>query len=244
MEEFPIKMHPAEIVEWEAEDSVFDVLSVEPEPISEEEVRAMLDQMRISLPRQILHTELVSHAAKVISPLGEGLAVGDYNYFLVEMPLNILVPENHVMVRLRLQLQLGSKESGVVAYDLFPPDQWEVRERSLGEVNIDVSKLLTFVYPTPIADCFGFKLGYPIKWKTHTATVSTSDKMSNPVEWYVKDESIQHGFIGHVIVRAPKVEMVEVEAKLACELRKAGLFGKIKKKQFRSDSQIYLLREN
>lgn len=244
MDEFSIRMHPAEIVEWEAEDQVFGVLAEETEPVSDEEVRTMLDQMRISLPRQIQHAELVSHAAKVQSPLGEGLAAGDYNYFLVEVPLNILVPENHVMVRLRLQLDLSGGESGAVAYDLFPPDQWEAGEISLGEVNVDVSKLLTFAFPAPIADCLGFKLGFPIKWKTHTVNVSSSDKMSNPAEWYVKDESIQHGFVGYLIVRAPKGEMVEVEATLTCELRMAGLFGKIKKKRFRSDRQIYSLSEN
>lgn len=244
MEDSLITMHPAEILEWEAEDQVFGVLAEEPEPVSDEEVLAMLEQMRISLPRQILQTELVSHATKIKSPLGEGLAAGDYSYFLVEVPLNILVPEKYVMVRLRLRLDLGSEDSGAIAYDLFPVDQWEVGEKSLGEVNIDVSKLLTFACPAPIADCLGFKLNFPIKWKTHTVNVRSSDRMSNPAEWYIKDESIQHGFIGHLIVRAPKSETVEISATLACELRMAGLYGKIKKKQFRSHRQSYLLKGN
>jgi hypothetical protein len=242
MKESPITMHPAEIMGWEAEDLVSSVLGENPEPANDEEVRAMLNQLRISLPRQIQRAELVSHAAQLKSPLGEGLEPGEFSYFLAEVPLNILVPENHVMVRLRLQLDLGGAESGALAYDLFPPDQWEVGEKSLGQVDVDVSKLLTFVSPAPIAECLGFKLGFPIKWKTLTVNVSTSDRMSNPAEWYVKDESIRHGFVAYLIVRAPKGELVEVQATLACELRKAGPLGRMKKKQFRSDRRAYSLQ--
>ena len=66
--------------------------------------------------------------------------------------------------------------------------------------------------------------------------------MSNPVEWYVRDDSIQHGFSGHAIVRAPEDAQVEVQARILCELRASGLFGRVKKARFQSDARTYSLR--
>lgn len=243
MNDRSLTLHPVEIPEWEAEDIAFGVLGDEPEALPDDEVRALLDEMTIRLPPEIRRAELVAYAREMDTPLGQGLQGGDFSYHLAEVPLNLLVPDKYAMVRLKLSLELEASDgAGAVAYDLFPPDQWDVGDVDLGGVDVDVSNLLTFVpHAAPLADCLGFKLSLPFKWKTRTVSVSTTDRMSNPVAWYVRDDAIQHGFVGCAIVRAPVGSAVTAHATVACELRRSGLAGRIRKRQFRSDRRSYVL---
>lgn len=68
--------------------------------------------------------------------------------------------------------------------------------------------------------------------------------MSNPLEWYVKDDSIEHGFTGSVIVRAPKRAKVTVDAKLVCEVRKSGVLGWILAARFESRTRAYPVKSS
>ena len=58
--------------------------------------------------------------------------------------------------------------------------------------------------------------------------IATSDRNSNPAEWYVTDEEIANGFVAYLIVRAPKAAGVRVRAALAGELRRQGPLGLLK----------------
>jgi hypothetical protein len=206
--------------------------------MSSNEIQTMLDELRVELPRDIQRAELIGYAAKVECPLGTGLEGERFRYFLLSVPLNVLVPDMYRLVRLRLRLELEAE--GAVAYDLFPQDQWSTGETSLGEASVDVSKLLKFVCP-PAADCLGLKLGFPIKWKTTSVRIRTSDRMSNPVEWYLTDDAMQHGFAGYAIVRAPANTPVEVRATLACEVRRAGVLGHFTSARLQSAKHSYTL---
>ena len=257
MQTTPIELEPTSIPEWDAEDEIAGVLEGGIlERASAMEAREMLEHMQVDLPRDILWTELHEYAEHRKIPLELTIPPNSkhYAFYQIELPLNILVTEKQRMVRLSLKLDLGTRGKGheqIVAYDLFPTDQFYLKTIMTGEVNLDVSRALKYILTltgagaaeVPLTECFGFKLTHPFKWKSMHVSVRTSDRMSNPVKWYVTDESIQNGFTGYVIIRAPKRSIVNVTATLTCELRKAGMLGRILKSQYVSKSRTFTLED-
>lgn len=257
MEMRSLELQITSIPEWDAEDEMVGVLADEtPVKANEAESKEMLNSIRLQLPRveDILQVKLLRYAEQRKTPLKLAIPPDskNYDFYLMELPLNIMMI-NQRLARLRLRLDLealGQRSEQVVAYDLFPNDTSDTRTIMSGEVQLDVSKALKYILTasgagaaaTPLAECFGLKLDLPFKWTSTYATVQTSDRMSNPVEWYVTDDSIQNGFTGHVIIRAPKHSTVNVAARLTCEVRRGGVFGRIRKAQYKSDSYTYSLK--
>lgn len=245
MDGIPVQLYPTSVPDWEAEDLVSGVLADPVALATDTEAREMLDKVRLTLPQDIIESKLGSYDEK--SPFGTSVTAdtSNYSFYIVQVPLNILMPEGRLS-RLRLMLNLKSDAAGdspVVAYDLFPPDKWDLKHVSLGEAKVDVSKALMFVCPAA-PDCLGLNLTWPIGWDTQVVSIQTSDRMSNPMEWYVTDNSIQHGFTGSVIVRAPKSARVTIEARLVCEVRQSGLLQRVLKGRFESRVQIYHLKSS
>lgn len=254
MEKTTLSFQPTVIPEWEAEDEMSGVLSQNLVKAGEKECKEMLDAMRFELPNvmDLNHVKLLQYAQDRQTPLELVIPPDsrNFDFYLIELPLNILVPQQRV-TRLRMMLNLeatGRQPGETVAYDLFPNDQTELKTLMTGEVTLDVSKTLKYILSSvgagtaaPLTEAFGFKLNAPFKWTSTFTKVQTSDRMSNPVEWYITDSSIQNGFTGHVIIRAPKDSQVSVAAKIVCELRKKSIVGFFTK-HFISDTQIYPLR--
>lgn len=255
METTPLQLWPTSIPEWDAEDEMAGVLTDENlVKASDTESKEMLDAMQLKLPILIEQIKLIQYAQERKTPLGLAISPDSEHcdFYLIELPLSILVPKQR-LVRLRLQLELkasGQKTEQVVAYDLFPNDQTDLKEIMTGEVNLDVSKALKFFLVTtgagaalaPLTEVFGLKLALPLKWASQYPRVQTSDRMSNPVKWDVTDNSIQNGFTGYVIIQAPEHSLVQVAATLWGEVRRAGLLGKVLKAQYMSDTRTYTLK--
>ena len=148
---------------------------------------------------------------------------------------------NKILVRLRLGLDLqadGKKLEEVVAYDVFPKTEKEVKEIMSGKATLDVSKALKYITKLAavispltaipaevIGESFGFELNCPFQWTSEIVKLQASGPMSNPVQWDIDDSAIQNGFTGHIILRAPKSSNVHIAAKLAYELRSRGPIG-------------------
>jgi len=228
------------VPEWEAEDLVRGVLGPAVALASDEQAKAMLSEINIGLPVDILHEDLATYAGsqKASFQIPDGVETANYDFYVIQVPLNILVPEGRI-TRLRLSLHLVTGGAGgALAYDLFPPDKWDVSTLKAGEVKLDVSKALGFVCPA-VADCLGVNLQFPIQWTVHNTSIRTTDRMSNPVQWYVTDRSVEHGFSGAVIARVPKGADLTVEAGMVGEIRKSGPLGRLLKARFASDTRIY-----
>jgi hypothetical protein len=248
VETIHLKLEPASVPEWEAEDEVSGVLADDsPVSVDDEAARAMLNEVSVNLPRRLDWTELMEYV-KEKKTLGEFQIPADnehYDYYMIEAPLTLIVPQGQQLVRLRLRLDLDAKDTKsdpVLAYDLFPSTQVDLKKILDGSVALDIGEGLQFALvaagvPGPVANiakCLGFKLNLPFQWTTKTATVQSSARMSNPVEWSITDEAIQGGFSASAIVRAPKGRAVDVFATLYGELRRKylGVFGKAQFKAF------------
>ena len=231
--------------EWDSEDLALADLAEDAEPATKELARDIFKEVIFTLPPTILHSQLNERRERN-SPLGSMSAdIERFDFHLIEIPLNILIPEGRTLVRLRLELEavkvaamdpkeLATTDSDpVVAFDLFPTDTWSDEVHQLGELRIDVSTSFTFIFPTLPSAGLGLKLALPLRWSSTHVQVRSSDRLSNPLVWDVKDESITHGFIGYAIWRAPKHSQININALLRGELRTARLKRPVKA-QFRA----------
>jgi hypothetical protein len=128
-----------------------------------------------------------------------------------------------------------------VAFDLFPTSQTDIHEIMSGEAKIDIGEGLRYLLlatpAAPLANaakCLKLDISIPFKWTSETATVQSSNRMTNPTMWYVRDEAIRQGFSPSVVIRVPKQGKLTVRATMSGDLRQRGLLGKMVKAQFKS----------
>ncbi len=230
MDNHGLQFKPTYIPEWDAEDELLAVLSEEViEKASPEEAKEMLRKVRIELPPRLEWYELREYIRKRSLPWELNLPPKDrlYNYYFIELPLNILLTEKYRLVRLLLSLELNPAQA--VAYDLFPSDKIELKPILSGEVSLDVSKALRFVQVGDhLSQSLGLKISIPFKWYSTEIYINTSDRLSNPVEWYIRDNSIQKGFTAYLIIQAPPNEKTVINARLFFDVRKESWIERLK----------------
>lgn len=238
VEKFRVALEPTSVPEWDAEDQVFGVLSNDqPVPVDEASARAILEQTNIELPRALDWTALL------------GPDSASFDFYLIQVPLTLMLPDQQKLVRLRLELTLqapGAKPEDVLAYDLFPTTRIDVKKIMSGEVSLDVSQALEFVLLAsgpgavlaPGAKCLGLKLELPFQWNSSVVAIQSSARMSNPVRWSLTDSAIQNGFSAAAIIRVPKGTKFSVTANFLGEVRQFNVLG-FSKAQFSSLAHIY-----
>ncbi len=242
--EIKLELEPTSVAEWDAEGLAFGDLSDAPGKATVDEAKAMFDAVTLTFPKVCLTRDLIGYAADRQTPLGEAIVADGqrFDFYLMELTVSILIPEPRRLARLRLSLEAtptAPTQEPVIAYDMFPTDQWHAVTHDVGSVSLDVAKALTFVCPV-VGDALGLKLTVPIKWTSQYVAIRSSDRLSNPAVWDVQDQAIAHGFTGYVIWRTAKGTTLNVAARLAGELRSTTL-GRLRKAQFLTDRQEYLV---
>jgi hypothetical protein len=241
-------LEPVIVPEWDAEDLMAGSLASELEPLGPEQARELLNRVRLELPDELDHRELGNYSATRGTPLEATLQpdLERFDFHLVEVPLTVLIPDDaddrpRRLVRLRMAVRIESGSDAVgAAYDLFPRDEWSDVEHHPADISIDVGKALTFIAPV-VGEALGLKLSIPVRWTTRTVQIRTTDRMSNPVEWYVTDRAINEGFSAYLIARVPKGLEVSLRVTVVCELRRSGIAGRVTKATFRSGAATYAL---
>jgi hypothetical protein len=235
-----VALHAADVPEWDVAELEQAQLGPGAEPADPEQVKRILNHVDLRLPTALgegpLH-EAPTHETPLHVPLTGPAGAA---YHLLAVPLTIIVPDDLRMTRLRMTLEFlaeGGGAEAVVAQDLAPTAETVETVHDYGEVSLDVSKALTFVFP-PAADALGLKLTFPLRWTSDYPVVQASGPMSNPVIWQVADEAMHEGFIGYVITRSAPGEPFRVRAQIAAELRNAFL-GKLRRARFTSDAREY-----
>ncbi|MBU6998448.1 MAG: hypothetical protein HXS41_04815 [Theionarchaea archaeon] len=178
----------------------------------------------------------IAPAANVymISPDQEDLAdfikrtLPIYNYYVVELGLNVLVGRTAQIPELLFQVTLkgGTRETDVVAYDIAPKDEKKYTELISGSVKITlgISTLLKFV-PSPLGEILPDLLNIDInpwefKWGTTKCMIDTCGEKDCQVYWKVYETDTVQGFNPCMVVRAKKgIEIVSAHAKCIYKLK-------------------------
>lgn len=236
-----------QVADWELEDKKDSTLSTELVEADPKEALELLEKLRLELPDSLDHRSLGALMPNEATPLGASLAPDylRYDYHLIEIPLTILVPYDGALerrlVRLRLTVAIDSPAADPpVALCLFPRDTSTTTEHDHGEVGVDVSKLLALA-GVPAVDVLTLNLKAPLKWTSKHVKIQTTDKMSNPVDWYVRDRAINEGLTTYMIARVGKDATVKLRVGVVGEMRRPGLLGKVTKARFRAAEQLYTL---
>ena len=222
-----IKLQPAAMPEWEAEDDIAGVLGDDAPAFADASTaQEMLDKTDISLPRLLDTTDLLKYAHKSSAGIDIPADTEAFDFHLCEIPVTLIVNAGQRLVRLRVELTFsveGAPSAQIVAYDLFPTTQTDCRQIMSGEAGLDVSAMLQFLLTAtgaapmaPLAKALQLKVSLPFKWTSTVATVQSSARMNNPVSWYVRDRAILNGFSPAVIVRR-RIDARRITAELAVE---------------------------
>ena len=218
-----LEFQPASIPDWEAEDAMFEHLGDGLENADGAQGKKILDANDLRL-EEMDQCNLRDYNAKRPTPLGLEIPADsrDFDFYQIAVPVTIITPHDR-LVRMALKLEFQADgDSEAIAYDLFPTARWDAKDVNLGDFSVDVAKALTFVPGAGkvLADCLGLKLDIPLKWTCKHLSIQTSNRMSNPVRWNVKDEQIGGGFTAYAIVRAPRDTRVTIAASMECEVRR------------------------
>ena len=234
-----VSMRPGEVPEWDAEEMLSGSLAEEVWPANEIQAREMLNDLRIELPDTLQHTDLVAFAGERATPLDETLrpSTTDNSFYLIGLPVPLVVPEDRRLVRLRLRMGLPDRS---VAWDVFPRTEWVTDEHQIATATLDVGKALTFVFPA-VGQALGLKLEAPIHFTTTHARVQSTGPNSNPVDWLLDGDQVRAGFTAWLILCGPRHEKLDVSVRLACELRRSGVLGHLLRATFVSDEEHYVL---
>ncbi|KUG20375.1 hypothetical protein ASZ90_009885 [hydrocarbon metagenome] len=213
----------------------------------------MLEEVYFSLPGRINALELVNFAHVQETPFKINLSPDalKFDYYLVKIPVNILLPETTKIEVLAMKaeiISMGEINREIIAYDIFPKDTPRTREIAKGNLKIGISDVLTFVpHPAiqPLSKCLDCNIEFPIKWESKSYEIETSDTGSNPVYWRVNDEFIAGCFEAYCIIQAPKGIPVSLRVNLEGKAKPslhATLMNMIFRNPvatFRADEQIY-----
>jgi hypothetical protein len=205
-----IQFEPAEVADWEAEDQLTGRLAALVDVADPAQAQAMLKEVRLEVPDVIDHTELTRFSAERGTPLAESLAP-DVERF------------DYHLAEFPLTILVPEGTIQLV----------RLRVRLAIDAGADASAVAYDLFPRDDWSVV------PVRWTSTSVRIRTSDRLSNPVEWYVTDRSINQGFTAYLIARSPKGANVRLHATVLCQLRKRGLLGRLVKSSYRSAEQTY-----
>lgn len=242
-----MNLQPAPVLDWETEIAFASRLGEERAKADDVQARTFFDEVDISLPQDIQQRFLSQYAVSQPTPFSEALLsdITKFDYYLLEVPITIVVPEDRSLVCLGLSLDMQSSPQQdppvlVLPYSLFPTTGFKEKDWDIGELSLDTAKALSALIPGSgaFANALKFEIKFPLKWKTLHWTIQSSNQLRNPAKWVLKDEAIQNGFNAYTVVRAPIGVTVKVEANLQAVIKKGRLFATAETKQ---DRLVYTL---
>lgn len=241
---------PRKVNQWLMEDQAEAELDTRMRIMTTDEARQALEDNIVRVPENIVWKNMRDYAQTQQTPLKLELPpeLNKYDYYLAQVPVNVLIGSNYRIVRLRLSLEFSAVRGSsklITAYDYFPTRQVDTRTIMSGSASVDVSKALKFIpsVGTQLADALGLKLEIPFKWNSTSVKIKEVGKMSNPLVWDVYDTAISESFIGYVIIQAPKQTNVEIKPQIVWDLRKVIVPGVLSKSQpMGADGPAYILK--
>jgi len=154
--------------------------------------------------------------------------MSDYNYFIVEMQLNVLLGREFKIPSLRLHLDLicdSKKRTAVNAFDVAPDDKFKKVTVIEGKINLNISKMLTFI-PGPIGKVIAGLLPIeinpiPFKWTYDKYMIDTYGAGNWYTYWKIYETRTVQSFRPTIILKAEKnIKLISTLAKCEYKLKK------------------------
>ncbi len=198
------------------------------------------EELRAEMKSPIVEVAPTANAYQ-ISPDQEGVAdfikktLTWYNYYVVELGLNVMVGRESTVPELLFKVVLKSDKGPMdaVAYDIAPKDETRYKELLSGNVkiNLGISALLKFV-PFPLGEYIPDLLNIEInpwqfKWGITKYNIDACGEKDCNIYWKIYETEMVQGFNPTIIVRAKK-EVEHMLAGVRCVYKiKSGRFATI-----------------
>lgn len=179
-----------------------------------------------------------------------GPTLSDFNYFLVEFGLNVMLDKRVRVPKLVFSVDLRSNSrdrTDVTAFDIAPADTTEYKKLLSGQVkiNLGLTKLLSLV-PSPIGQAIAGLLDlqlivnpWEFSWGITRYKIDAAGKKDYKVYWKLYDTNVVQGFNPTIVLKARKnVTNIRAIVNVAYEIQ-SGLLGPVELKSNKRKIRIW-----
>jgi Sel1 repeat len=217
----PVQMERTAEPVWPEDEAAEDELArggAQAIPFMEDaEADAALRSISVSLPDRLIAAPPQEGQKKDLA-LAYPLAGCDY--FALQVPVSFSAPESMILRRVRLDLVLSSENETVpVAIQMEPPADVGVTVHEIGEVSIDLGKVLAAMLPQ-MSGMFTARIGSKIEAVRVHPKIQASGLNKHEIRWRVSDSKIAYTFSPALLVQFAAASSITVSAKLHVEVRK------------------------
>lgn len=134
--------------------------------------------------------EIAKNGGKELAAEIKTLIAGGYNFYQVELGVNLGPSEKYKFIEANLTYQLPSENSGdscVKVFDIFPQTTYDEILKISGKVGLDLS--LGYKVPTPVPAGIDLKASFVIEpkpWVWKVATIQSTGKYTSRAGWIFK----------------------------------------------------------
>ncbi len=155
--------------------------------------------------------QIASDQADLAEPIKRTLSV--YNYYAVELGLNVLTGQNYKIPDLRFEVDLkcdpGKDRKDVTAYSIAPKDDVKHIKVVGGKINLGISNLLKLI-PFPIDGSISNLLNivelepWKFEWGFDRYEIEAAGELNYKVYWRIFKTNVVQGFNPTMILKARK----------------------------------------
>ncbi len=153
--------------------------------------------------------------------------LGEFNYYIVELGLNVMLGGQFKIPELLFQVDLksdGQNKTDVTAYDIAPDDKIEHVKVLSGKISLGVNKLLKFI-PSPIdkivSDLIDVEINpWEFDWGFDKFMIDACGRKNYHLYWRIYRTNVVQGFNPYMILKVRKnVKNISASAKCIYKLK-------------------------
>jgi hypothetical protein len=193
---------------------------------SNDQIRDIIEKNRIEVAPAAEYLDLVRGAQNGGHALPAGLDTINYDYYSVQLGLNIILQQDFKLTHLRFSAELYGDDkisTDVIASDTFPDDQVRTINIISGEISLGVTELFKFIggpVGSTLSNLLNIKLNpWVFKWDYRVIEIQSSKALTFHPEWLLKHDNIWKGFNPTLIIRKRKgIRNVKAQVTIAYRL--------------------------
>jgi hypothetical protein len=175
------------------------------------ELKEALEENKIQIAPAVHIVDLNKRATEKGIVLKTKSTMEEFNFYNVELGLNILLGKGYEIPRLRFMMEVfgdNRKSADVIAYDAFPHTQVKAVQIIGGKISLGVSDALSLI-PFPIGHTISNLLQidlnpWEFNWTYDQIHIMFSGRLSYDLNWDLRHRNIYRGFNPTLILRKRK----------------------------------------
>jgi len=191
------------------------------------ELKEAMEENKIQIAPAAHRVDLCEKAAEKGIVLMTHSTMNEFDFYNVELGLNILLGRGYEIPRLRFMMEIfgdDRKSPDVIAYDAFPHTQVKKIQIIGGKINLGVSSALNLI-PFPIGQILSNILKidlnpWEFNWAYDQIELMFAGRLSYELDWDLRHKNIYQGFNPTLILKKRKrINKVVAKVKVIYSLK-------------------------